>query len=77
MAFKENNFNLLYRIYLALRTMMNYTDIELATKSKDYVKRFNEYFQVFLAEYISKDVKDPIEKEAPSFSGDHVFEERI
>ena len=64
MAFKENNFNLLYRIYLALRTMMNYTDIELATKSKDYVKRFNEYFQVFLAEYISKDVKDPIEKEA-------------
>lgn len=63
-AFNENNFNLLYRIYLALRTMMNYTDSELAQKSKDYVKRFNEYFRVFMADYISKDVKDPKEQEA-------------
>ncbi len=63
-AFEENNFNLLYRIYLALRTMMNCTNSELAQKSKDYVKRFDEYFRVFLADFISKDVKNPKEKEA-------------
>lgn len=63
-AFDENNFNLLYRIYLALRTMMNYTNSELAQKAKDYVKRFNEYFHVFMADFISKEVNDPNEKEA-------------
>ncbi len=62
-AFDKNNFNLLYRIYLALRTMINSADSELSQKSKDYVKRFNEYFRVFMADFISKDVKDPQEKE--------------
>jgi hypothetical protein len=63
-AFDENNFNLLYRIYLALRTMMNYTDESLAKKAKDYVKRFNEYFKTFMADFLSKDVQDPKERDA-------------
>lgn len=63
-AFDENNFNLLYRIYLALRTMMNYTDESLAMKAKGYVKRFNEYFKIFMADFLSKDVQDPKERDA-------------
>ncbi|MBD8388366.1 hypothetical protein [Dysgonomonas sp. BGC7] len=63
-AFEENNFNLLYRIYLALRTIINNTDPELTQRSENYVKRFNKYFDGFMAEYLSKDVKDPIEKKA-------------
>jgi hypothetical protein len=63
-AFEENNFNLLYRIYLALRTMMGYTDSELAKKAKEFVIRFNKYFNVFMADFLSKDVQDPKEKEA-------------
>lgn len=63
-AFEENNFNLLYRIYLALRTIINNTDSELTQRSENYVKRFNKYFDGFMAEYLSKDVKDPIEKKA-------------
>lgn len=63
-AFEENNFNLLYRIYLALRTIINNTDPELTQRSENYVKRFNKYFDGFMAEYLSKDVKGPIEKKA-------------
>lgn len=62
-GFKENNINLLYRIYLALRTMMNYTDPKLAKIAEDYVERFDEYFNSFMAEFLSKDVEDPDERE--------------
>jgi hypothetical protein len=62
-AFEDNNFNLLYRIYLALRPLTNNANSELAERSKDYVKRFNEYFRVFIADFISKGVQDPNEKE--------------
>lgn len=62
-GFKENNINLLYRIYLALRTMTNYTDSKLAKIAEDYVERFNEYFNSFMAEFLSKDVENPHERE--------------
>lgn len=63
-GFEENNINLLYRIYLALRTMMGYTEPELASIAKEYVRRFNKYFNGFMADFLSKDIKDPEEREA-------------
>lgn len=63
-AFEEDNFNLLYRIYLALRTMMNFGDAELAARAKNFVKRFNGYFRVFTADFLSRNVQDSHEKEA-------------
>lgn len=58
-AFDENNFNLLYRIYLALRTIIGNTDSMLSEKSRDYVERFDKYFEGFMAEFLSKEEKDP------------------
>lgn len=63
-GFEENNINLLYRIYLALRTMIGYTDPVLEGMAKDYVKRFNKYFNGFMANFLSKDIEDPEERDA-------------
>jgi hypothetical protein len=63
-GFEENNVNLLYRIYLALRTMIGYTDPVLEGMAKDYVKMFNKYFNGFMADFLSKDIVDPEEREA-------------
>jgi hypothetical protein len=62
-GFKENNINLLYRIYLALRTMTNYTDPKLAKIAEDYVEKFDKYFNSFMADFLSKDVEDSDERE--------------
>lgn len=63
-GFEENNINLLYRIYLALRTMTSYTDSELASMAGEYVEKFNKYFNEFMAEFLSKDIEDPNKREA-------------
>lgn len=63
-GFEENNVNLLYRIYLALRTMIGYSEPELEGMAKDYVKMFNKYFNGFMADFLSKDIEDPEEREA-------------
>lgn len=63
-GFEENNVNLLYRIYLALRTMIGYTDPVLESMAKDYVKKFNKYFNGFMADFLSKDIVEPEEREA-------------
>lgn len=61
-AFKENNFPLLWRIYLALRTMINYSDSNLSNQAKEFLKKFNEYFKVFMADFFSKNITDLSEK---------------
>jgi hypothetical protein len=43
--------------------MVNYTDEELAKKAKKFLILFNKYFNVFMADFLSKDVQDPQEKE--------------
>ena len=62
-GFQENNINLLYRIYLALRSMTNLTDPKLADMAERFLERFDEYFDAFMADYHSKDIEDPNERE--------------
>lgn len=62
-GFERNNINLLYRIYLALRTLTNYTDPKLAATAENYVKRFNKYFKAFMADLLSSDVENPQKRE--------------
>jgi hypothetical protein len=62
-GFKENNINLLYRIYIAIITMTNYTDPNLAKIAEDYVEKFDKYFNSFMADFLSKDVEDSDERE--------------
>lgn len=59
-AFEENNFNLLYRTYLALRNMKDYNDFKLAARAETYVKRCDEYFKVFLADFLTKEVQNSL-----------------
>ncbi len=58
-AFREENFQLLWRIYLALRTLTNITDEKLATQAREFVEQFDEYFPKFMAEMLTKDISDP------------------
>lgn len=62
-GFERNNINLLYRIYLALRTLTNYSDPILGSAAEKYVERFNKYFNDFMADYLASDVEDPQERE--------------
>lgn len=57
-AFEENNFNLLYRIGLALGTLTNYSDPKIAELAKAFGIKFIKYFLSFIV-----NVKDPEEKE--------------
>ena len=61
-AFEEKNFALLWRIYLALRTMVDYSDRKLSDHAKRFLDIFNDYFKNFMAEFLSKDIKDPDER---------------
>lgn len=62
-GFEENNINLLYRVYLALRTITNITDPKLAGMAERFLNRFDEYFNAFMADLLSKNVEDPNERE--------------
>jgi len=63
-ALMERNTNLLYRLYLALRTMESVIDPDLARISKDFMMQFNSYFNDFLAGHLADSEKDPQEREA-------------
>ena len=60
-AFEENNFPLLWRIYLGLKEMIGHSEEKLSCQAKGFVKHFNEHFN-FMADFLSKDIEDPIEK---------------
>jgi hypothetical protein len=62
-AFEETNFPLLWRIYIGLRDMFTITDSEIAEKAKKYVRALNEFFRVFMADYLSKDIENAEERE--------------
>jgi hypothetical protein len=62
-AFNENNFVLVWRIYLALREMVNITDPDLAARAAVFKSKFDPYFNAFMADFLSKDIEDPVERE--------------
>ncbi len=55
---KEKNFNLLYRIYLALHGLINIGDTDIAEKAQTYVRIFHRFFAEFMAEYFGKNLGD-------------------
>jgi hypothetical protein len=61
-AFEENNFLLIWRIYLAIRSLTDFSDCEIANQANEFLNRFNDYFKKFMADYLSKDIKDPSER---------------
>ncbi|HSH64856.1 MAG TPA: hypothetical protein VLB84_03450 [Bacteroidia bacterium] len=62
-GFEESNFNLIYRIYLAIRIMENCIDPRLAEMAKKFLNRFDEYFNTFMANFLSKEIEDSDERE--------------
>ncbi|MEN0011346.1 MULTISPECIES: hypothetical protein [Flavobacterium] len=62
-AFEENNFPLIWRIYLALRSMLGYSDDKFVNQARCFVERFNEYFNDFMVDFLTKDIDDPTEKQ--------------
>lgn len=61
--FEENNFPLIWRIYLALRSMLGYSDDKFVNQARCFVERFNEYFNDFMVDFLTKDIDDPTEKQ--------------
>ena len=43
--------------------MTNLTDPKLADMAERFLERFDEYFDAFMADYHSKDIEDPNERE--------------
>jgi hypothetical protein len=62
-AFREDNFPLLWRIYLASRELISITDDNIAQRATSYVNRFNEYFNNFMSEYLTRDIADEKDQE--------------
>jgi len=54
-GFMEKNFNLLYRFYLALRSLIFRADEDIAQRAKTYIKKFHVFFTDYMAEYLSRD----------------------
>lgn len=57
-AFSNNNMHLIWRIYLALRTMINYSDEKLSNRAAKFIERFNKYFKDSMCDYLTSDIAD-------------------
>jgi hypothetical protein len=57
-AFKEDNFLLLWRIYLALKNLCVEPDTEYAIKIDKFLSRFKIYIYSFMSELLTKDLPD-------------------
>lgn len=62
-GFQENNFAILWRTYLAARELLGSIEEHINEHAANYVRRFNEYFRTFIAEFLSKDIDDPEKRE--------------
>lgn len=61
-AIADNNFPLVWRIYLALRPLSEYSDLNIAQKSNDFLEKFETYFESFMSDFMTKDIEDEEEK---------------
>ncbi|MGI9650919.1 hypothetical protein [Chryseobacterium sp. RLHN22] len=62
-GFGEKNFNLLYRLYLAIHGLVNFGDPYIADLAQNYVRTFHRFFAEFMAAYLGKDINDSPENE--------------
>lgn len=62
-AIRNNNLQLLWRIYLAIRNEINSTDTSIEEKAREFMKHFNEAFPNLFASVITQDIDDETEKE--------------
>lgn len=62
-AFDENNYNLLYRIYLALRELIGSVNEKTNKEAKVFVERFNQFWHEFMTDFLIKDIFNQEEKE--------------
>lgn len=63
-GFRENNFTLLYRFYLALYNLSYSTEPTIAEEAKTYVRLFHRFFTDFMAKYLSKEIESTEEQKA-------------
>ncbi len=61
-AIADNNFPLVWRIYLALRPLSEYSDLNIAQKSNDFLEKFETYFESFMSDFMTKDIENEEEK---------------
>lgn len=59
----DNNFPLVWRIFLALEPMTSIVDEDLARRAKRIMNEFQTYFNYFMADYLASNIEDPNERE--------------
>lgn len=57
-AIEDNNMMLVWRIYLAIRALVNIDNEDLSKRAKTFIKAFEIYFNKFMPEYLSKHIED-------------------
>lgn len=57
-AIENNEFALLWRIYLAVRNEVQNTDPKIANNANKFMLKFNEAFPVFFGDILTKDIED-------------------
>jgi len=62
-GFKENNFPLIWRIYLALRPLTDYSDEDITNQVNSFLSKFDTYFNSFMSDFFTRNIEDEEEKE--------------
>ena len=61
-AFDKNNFPFLWRVLLCTRNLLGIADASVAGNVSAFIKRFNPYFNQFMADFLSKGISDDDER---------------
>lgn len=61
-AFQENNFILLWRLQLAIRTLTTSVDAGNSQRANKFMEKFLVYFDKFMSDLLSRNIEDPVEK---------------
>lgn len=67
-AIKQNNFQLIWRIYIAIRNETQNTDEKIALKASEFMQKFDEIFPLYFSEIITDGMEDEeLKKEMRAF----------
>lgn len=61
-GFRENNFPLIWRIYLALRPLTDYSDKDITNQANSFISKFDAYFNTFMSDFFTRNIEDEEEK---------------